>query len=190
MEKIKSIALWLVVGVIGVAGIYSVHVLILVANRLTTASTISQSAEQDIGATAVPNRLPHGYWDTGYGYYVNGTSVIDQNRQISASNATTTNFSTGLASVASLVVSQNITQLGSDFLGTFGGQNFSFGSSTNPGVTAYWSNGTGTTTQQLGDAQSSVAARQCMWNGTNFTIMKFSSGSTSTVGFTTSTSCQ
>lgn len=33
--------------------------------------------EPSFGATYTPNRLPHGYWDTGGGYYVNGVNVID-----------------------------------------------------------------------------------------------------------------
>lgn len=40
-------------------------------------SVPGSSDQQFLGATGVANRLPHGYWDTGFGYYVNGVQVID-----------------------------------------------------------------------------------------------------------------
>lgn len=38
----------------------------------------TEAVSDVLGAAGVPNRLPHGYWDTAYGYYVDAVKIIDE----------------------------------------------------------------------------------------------------------------
>ncbi len=89
-------SLWFVVallGVLAIGGLVSAYVgdapkVVVEGNYIESANPPTLdvevgSGEEMLGATAVPNRLPHGYWDTKYGYYVDGTAVIDSSRNVS-----------------------------------------------------------------------------------------------------------
>lgn len=90
--KLSSLLFGLVIGLL----VASVGVVALaLAGHLSLGSNqAAPNSDQFVGAAGVANRLPHGYWDTGYGYYVNGVAAVDASRNGSfatlAASATTT----------------------------------------------------------------------------------------------------
>lgn len=80
--KVKSLSLWLVIGLLGVMAIGGVVVAysgsapkVVVEGDYIEASGVDNVGDGMLGATA--NRLPHGYWDTADGYYVDGVAIIN-----------------------------------------------------------------------------------------------------------------
>ena len=69
-----GIALALVLALVGIGGNDQSK---LEAKIDTLTKAITEQIGQVFGATA--NRLPHGYWDTADGYYVDGLQIVDGN---------------------------------------------------------------------------------------------------------------
>src|SRR3990167_7667781 len=82
-EKMKSLASWVVIGVLGVLSITGVAFALSgsfpigIETCNSCSFDVSSSAEvsDEIGS-GTANRIPHGYMDTSDGYYVDGTEVI------------------------------------------------------------------------------------------------------------------
>jgi len=55
---------------------------------------VGGNSSQPLGAGS-PNRFPNGYIDTGYGYYVDGSEVIDENGNYTGTISSTNSVSTG-----------------------------------------------------------------------------------------------
>ena len=87
--------------------------------------------QDNLGAFDIPTRFPNGHWDTGGGYYVDGTAIIDGSGNVSggtgaftgAVSGTTGTFTSTLAVTATTTLSdglqlRNSTGLCVDFYAT------------------------------------------------------------------------
>jgi hypothetical protein len=177
-QKIKSLALWLVIGLLGLVSVggavYALSGNFPVGIETCSNCVFNVSGSQETGETlgATANRIPHGYWDTADGYYVDGSEVIDGSGIfVGAVNGTTGAFSSTLNATGNV----------------YGLANLSVGTST-MSYDLWVTNGANTSTLAVGSSASTKVSKFCLWNGSEFTVLSYS-GSTTTLSAATSTTC-